>query len=141
MPPSKSKRATKNAGGPKKKNRNRSAKHLPEATRWDRHVLYQSAVQCVESEIDFVDETFEKIRGRKASLLREDFAGTANTSSEWVRRRPTNRAVAVDLCADTLAWGLMDRDIEMLRIGQPTSDELAEGFRILTDVEPLPRDG
>jgi hypothetical protein len=43
--------------------------------------------------------------------------------------------------ADTIAWGLMDRDIEMLRIGQPTADELAEGFHILTGIDPLPRDG
>ena len=43
--------------------------------------------------------------------------------------------------ADTIAWGLMDRDIEMLRIGQPTSDELAEGFAILTGIDLLPRDG
>ena len=43
--------------------------------------------------------------------------------------------------ADTIAWGLMDRDIEMLRIGQPTPNELAEGFAILTGMDPLPRDG
>ena len=42
--------------------------------------------------------------------------------------------------ADTIAWGLMDRDIEMLRIGQPTAEELVEGFRILTGIEPLPKD-
>ena len=39
--------------------------------------------------------------------------------------------------ADTIAWGLMDRDIEMLRIGQPTPEELTEGFRILTGTDPL----
>lgn len=43
--------------------------------------------------------------------------------------------------ADTIAWGLMDRDIEMLRIGQPTAGELAEGFRILTGIDPLAKDG
>ena len=41
--------------------------------------------------------------------------------------------------ADTIAWGLMDRDIEMLRIGQPTSEKLAEGFGILTGIDPLPK--
>ena len=43
--------------------------------------------------------------------------------------------------ADTIAWGLMDRDIEMLRVGQPSDDQLAEGFRMLTGIDPLPRDG
>ena len=69
------------------------------------HVLYEQSVQCVESEIDFVDETFKKLRGRKAKLLREDFCGTANTSCEWIRRRNTNKAIAVDLNEEVLAWG------------------------------------
>ena len=75
------------------------------AQKADRHVLYQQAVQCVEAEIDFVDDTFKTLRGRRAKLLREDFCGTANTSCEWVRRRKSNRAIGVDLDAETLAWG------------------------------------
>lgn len=71
----------------------------------DRHELYQLSVQNVESEIDFVDATFEMLRGRHARLLREDFAGTANSACEWVRRRDTNRAVAVDFDEPTLEWG------------------------------------
>ncbi|MCC6321032.1 MAG: class I SAM-dependent methyltransferase [Phycisphaerales bacterium] len=71
----------------------------------DRHMLYQRAVQCVEAEIDFVDETFARLRGRKARTLREDFCGTFNTSCEWVRRRPTNIAIGLDLHEPTLEWG------------------------------------
>ena len=67
------------------------------ASKADVHALYQQAVQCVEAEIDFVDETFAKLRRRKARHLREDFCGTANAACEWVRRRRTNRAVAVDI--------------------------------------------
>ena len=47
----------------------------------DRYVLYEKAVQCVEAEIDMVDETFQSLRGRTAQILREDFCGTANTQS------------------------------------------------------------
>jgi cyclopropane fatty-acyl-phospholipid synthase-like methyltransferase len=75
------------------------------AEKADRHALYEEAVQCAEAEIDFVDEAFEAIRGRKAVWLREDFCGTANTASEWVRRRRTNRALGVDLDAEVQAWG------------------------------------
>ncbi|MBT8421356.1 MAG: class I SAM-dependent methyltransferase [Gammaproteobacteria bacterium] len=71
----------------------------------DRHALYQQAVQCVEAEIDFVDDTFKTLRGRWASSLREDFCGTASTACEWVRRRPTNHAVGVDIDADVQDWG------------------------------------
>ena len=75
------------------------------ASQADVHALYQQAVQCVEAEIDFVDETFTKLRRRKARFLREDFCGTANAACEWIRRRRTNRAVAVDVDAGVLEWG------------------------------------
>ena len=75
------------------------------AERADRHALYEAAVQCVEHEIDFVDTEFKRLRGYRAKRLREDFCGTANTSCEWVRRRPANQAVGVDLDSEVLAWG------------------------------------
>lgn len=81
------------------------AARIPQADKADRHILYQRAVQCVESEIDMVDETFRQLRGRDAKTLREDFCGTANTSCEWVRRRKDNRAWGVDLDKEVLAWG------------------------------------
>jgi len=71
----------------------------------DPHALYQDSVQCVEAEIDFIDETFKQLRKRRARTLREDFCGTGNTSCEWVRRRKSNFAVAVDLDKEVLAWG------------------------------------
>lgn len=75
------------------------------AARADKHDLYQRAVQCPESEIDFVDATFTQLRKRKAVRLREDFCGTANTACEWARRRPTNIAIGFDLDDPTLDWG------------------------------------
>jgi hypothetical protein len=88
------------------KNKRKDKKRQPNmAERADRHVLYQESVQCVEAEIDFVDDTFNELRGRHATWLREDFCGTANTSCEWVRRRPGNHAVSVDWDADVLDWG------------------------------------
>lgn len=70
----------------------------------DRHVLYELSVQNVEAEIDFVDQTYKALRGQHAQSLREDFCGTANTSCEWIRRRRTNSAVAIDLDRPTLDW-------------------------------------
>ncbi len=70
----------------------------------DKHHLYEAAVQCVEAEIDMVDATFKRIRGYQAELLREDFCGTAQTSIEWVKRRPTNMAIGVDNDPAVLAW-------------------------------------
>ncbi len=75
-----------------------------QAGRHDRHVLYERAVQGVEAEIDFIDETYTTLRARRAKRLREDFCGTANTSCEWVRRRNTNLAWGVDLDPAVLDW-------------------------------------
>ena len=75
----------------------------------DRHRLYELSVQCAEAEIDFVDATYKKLRKRRASLLREDFCGTANVCCEWVRRRRQNHAIGVDLDPEVLAWGLDNR--------------------------------
>lgn len=71
----------------------------------DRHLLYQQSVQEVEAEIDFVLETWNALRERKAVLLREDFCGTAATSCEWVRRGTGHAAMGVDLDEGVLAWG------------------------------------
>jgi SAM-dependent methyltransferase len=89
---------------------------IRQADQADRHVLYERAVQCVESEIDMVDETFLKLKGREARTLREDFCGTANTSCEWVRRRSDNLAWGVDLDEEVLVWG------ERHNLGRLTED-------------------
>lgn len=83
----------------KKKNRPRQADTA------DRHALYEEAVQCPEAEIDFVEETYEELRGRKPLVVREDFCGTAVAACEWVKRGPKNRAIGVDLDEEVLAWG------------------------------------
>ena len=86
----------------KKKARNKGTTQADYA---DKHILYETSVQCVEAEIDFVDQTFEKLRKRSARVLREDFCGTTNSSCEWVRRRSSNVAWSVDLDPDVLEWG------------------------------------
>lgn len=105
------------------------------AERADRHDLYQRSVQDVETEINFVDETFTELRGREARVLREDFCGTGNTSCEWVRRRPDNVAWAVDLDADVLQWG---RQHNLTRLSPEAVERvhLIEGDVLATDTPP-----
>jgi len=71
----------------------------------DRHLLYQQSVQDVETEIDFVEQTWSDLRQRPAVFLREDFCGTANTACEWVVRDENHQAVGVDLDLQVLEWG------------------------------------
>lgn len=91
-------RAPKKAVGVKAK--------APMAVTADHHDLYQRSVQAVDAEIDFIDETFKELRGRFPTVLREDFAGTVNSSCEFIKRRATNRAIGVDLDGPTIEWGL-----------------------------------
>lgn len=78
---------------------------LTAAERADRHALYQQAVQAPESELGFITETFERLRGRTPVSLREDFCGTALSACHWVSLSPAHHAVAVDLDAQVLDWG------------------------------------
>ena len=81
----------------------------------DRHLLYQQSVQDVESEIDFVEQTWSELRQRPATLLREDFCGTANTSCEWVIRDENHHAIGVDLDEEVLEWGISHKLSELER--------------------------
>lgn len=116
---------------------NTQAKKKPkQADLADRHALYQEAVQDVEAEIDFVDETYQELRGRKAKLLREDFCGTANTACEWVRRRRNNRAIGVDLDREVLDWG-REHNLKALSPAEQKRIELIEGDVLDTSAEPV----
>ncbi len=86
---------------------------MTQASKADRHVLYQQAVQDPEAELDFVEETFEALRGRTLNTIREDFCGTAWSSTEFVRRSPEHRAWGVDLDREVLSWGRRNNRITL----------------------------
>ncbi len=86
-------------------NKKKSKRKPTLAQKADRHKLYELSVQCSESEIDFVDDAYKKLRGHRAKLLREDFCGTANVCCEWVSRRKSNHAVGIDIDNEVLGWG------------------------------------
>lgn len=75
------------------------------ASRADRHALYQNSVQDTEAELDFVDEVFVDLNGRRPHILREDFCGTGNTACAWVQRHRRHIAIGVDNDAEVLDWG------------------------------------
>jgi len=89
----------------KKAGKGKKGKKPRKADLADRHALYEQSVQSTEFEYEFIDTNFRRIRGRTATLLREDFCGTAQMCCEWVRGRAENHAVGVDLDAEVLEWG------------------------------------
>ena len=71
--------------------------------------------------MDFIDQTYRKLRGKSARRLREDFCGTASVCCEWVKRRKTNRAIGVDIDLDVLNWG---RANNLSRLSEHQSDRI-----------------
>ena len=63
----------------------------------DRHELYEIAVQQPVLMVGFIEHLFAEMVGREPRVLREDFCGTANLASVFVRSGVRRRAVAVDL--------------------------------------------
>jgi len=102
----------------------------------DRHVLYGEAVQAPEAEIDFIDDTFKEIRGRKATTIREDFGGTGNTSAEWVRRRAGNKAICVDIDPEVLEWG-RENNTAALPVNQQPDLQFVEADCLTVETEKV----
>ena len=84
-------------------------KHPTMAEQADIHELYELSVQNVEHEIEFLQQTFESLRGRTAYRLREDFCGTASASCQWVRQGNQYQAIGVDIDPVVLEWGRENR--------------------------------
>jgi SAM-dependent methyltransferase len=128
----------------KSKRRRKKAKDKAEArAHWetletaDRHDLYERSVQNTEAEIDFVEQVWSDIRGRTATVLREDFCGTAQTSAEWLRRREDNLSIGVDLDEEVVAWG-MNKNHE--RLTEEQLERLEIRLENVLDVSTQPVD-
>lgn len=106
------------------------------AARADRHRLYEQSVQCVEAEIDFVEETFRERRGRRPLSLREDFCGTAAAACEWVRRRRSHTAMAVDIDPEVQDWGRR-HNVAALSKGARARIELLNADVLKVRTEPM----
>lgn len=71
----------------------------------DPFVLYERSVHDPVTEVDFLQQTFRRLRGRQPRSYREDFSGAGTSAAEWVRRGPRRTAVAVDIDPAVQEWG------------------------------------
>lgn len=102
----------------------------------DRHALYEASVQDTETELEFVADTFRELAGRPLMVLREDFCGTANTATAWVRLAKGHEAVGIDLDGDVLDWGRA-RHVEALNSEQKTRLELLQADVLTAQTRPV----
>jgi SAM-dependent methyltransferase len=106
------------------------------ADKADIHELYEKSVQNVEHEVEFLQETFKKIRGRTAHLFREDFCGTASASCQWVRQGVDYQAIGVDIDPSVLEWGRQHR-VSKLSAADQARVSLIEGDVMSAETPPV----
>jgi hypothetical protein len=70
----------------------------------DRYDLYLKSVQAPDFEVGFFSRVYKKAFGRKPTVLREDFCGTAAVCCEWVKAKKDRIAIGVDLDPEPLDW-------------------------------------
>jgi len=102
----------------------------------DIHELYELSVQNVEHEVEFLQQTFGEIRGRKAHLLREDFCGTASAACEWVKQGEEFRAIGIDIDPGVLQWGRENR-LSRLPSADQARVQLIESDVLEVDTPPV----
>ena len=76
------------------------------ADKADKFYCYQESVQEPEHEVEIFDLIYREAYGKKPLTLREDFCGTFAVCCEWVKSDKDRRAVGIDLCPETLSWGI-----------------------------------
>jgi hypothetical protein len=113
-----------------KAKRKRASKKKPRFTAKtaDKHILYQLSVQAPDTEVDFLNSWFTKIRGRKPLSLREDFCGTAILCAAWVKSHRERTATGLDIHRPTLTWG------EQHNLAPLTEDQRARVTLLQQDV-------
>ncbi|MDH5299805.1 MAG: class I SAM-dependent methyltransferase [Gammaproteobacteria bacterium] len=108
-----------------------------QAEQADRHVLYQKSVQSADVEVAFFVDRFRELRAADPLTMREDFCGTALLCVEWCKSDPRRTAIGVDLCQDTLDWGLKNN---VLPAGNDVSRRISLCNENVLTVKPGPQD-
>ncbi|UCD74147.1 MAG: methyltransferase domain-containing protein [Phycisphaerales bacterium] len=102
----------------------------------DLNELYELSVQEPEAECDLIDQVWKEKRKRLARSIREDFCGTAIVAMEWIKRRPDNTSIGVDLDTSVLEWA-KERLPKRLTEEQAKRLTLIEGDVLKTTTEPV----
>lgn len=74
-------------------------------TVFDKYWYYEKSVQNADNEVEFFNEKFEELKGRKAFTLREDFCGTGIISCAWAKQSPKHQSWGIDLDPEPLEYG------------------------------------
>ena len=70
-----------------------------------KYFFYESSVQNPEGDVEFINEKFQELRGKKPYSLREDFGGTGLLCCHWVKQGASYSASVVDLDSEPINYG------------------------------------
>lgn len=110
-------------------------KSKPRYKDFDRYAYYHAAVQSPDADCEFVSDTYKELRGKRPTILREDFCGTFAVCCNWVKRGKNNRALGVELDPEPLNYG-REKYLSKLKPAQRERVQLIQGS-VLTAPAPL----
>ncbi|MBT3237009.1 MAG: class I SAM-dependent methyltransferase [Bdellovibrionales bacterium] len=70
-----------------------------------KYQLYEGSVQCHESDLDFLNQEYEREFGRIPLVLREDFCGTGMLACGWADQSGEHHAYGIDLDYEPISYG------------------------------------
>ncbi len=88
----------------KKNGRNKKKSRFTAKTA-DKYELYQLSVQSPQEDVEFLSDTYRKIRKKRPYHFREDFCGTALLSATWIGQGRKHSAEGFDIDPEPVTWG------------------------------------
>lgn len=72
---------------------------------FDKYEYYTRAVQAPDTDVEFLYDTYKRLRKKRPTSMREDFCGTFALCCEWAKFKKENKAYGIDLDAEPIAYG------------------------------------
>lgn len=85
----------------------------PKAVPFDKYNFYTRSVQSPETDVEFFEQTFRRLKKRKPEYFMEDFCGTFRLSCEWIKLNKGYKSVGVDLDTEPLNYGYQNYFTEL----------------------------
>jgi len=73
---------------------------------FDKYYYYQNAVQSPENDAEFLESTYQEIRGQRPKVMREDFCAGFALCCEWVKLHSSYQAYGLDIDPEPIAYGI-----------------------------------
>lgn len=72
---------------------------------FDKYAYYLKSVQSPDTDVLFLRDVYKELRGKRPTVLREDFCGTFSILCEWVKLHPSYLGVGIDLDHEPTDYG------------------------------------